>query len=224
MTPSLIIHRCDQRTDAWFAARCGKVTGSHAADMLATIKSGEATGRRTLRESLVVERLAGQKVENGFVSADMQRGTDLEPAAIAAYEAQTGVLVQAVGFVERMDLAVGCSPDGVLGAWDGLLEVKCPRATTHLGYWRSGGVPSAYVAQLRHALYVTGLPYIDFASFDPRFPPELQLFVVRFTAADADLPAYDRLVRAFLAEVDTELQAVRTMINLRGTLREAAHV
>jgi hypothetical protein len=51
----------------------------------------------------------------------------------------------------------------------------------------------------------------------------LQLFVTRYTAAEADLPTYDRLLRAFLSEVDTELAAVRTMANLGGTLREAAH-
>jgi predicted phage-related endonuclease len=218
------VHDCEQRTAEWFAVRRGKVTGSVAADMLASVKSGEAAGRRGLREALVVEQVTGQQIEPGFVSVDMQRGTDMEPEAIAAYEAQTGTLVQRVGFLERTDVAAGCSPDGVIGAYEGILEVKCPRQTTHFSYWRKGGVPSAYVPQLRHALYVSGLPWVDFVSYDPRFPPELQLFVTRYTAAEADLPTYDRLLRAFLSEVDTELAAVRTMANLGGTLREAAHV
>ena len=32
----------EQRSHEWFAARCGRLTGSRAADMLATIKKGEA--------------------------------------------------------------------------------------------------------------------------------------------------------------------------------------
>ena len=48
-----------QRSPEWFAARCGRVTSTAAADMLATIKSGEAAARRDLRTRLVCERLTG---------------------------------------------------------------------------------------------------------------------------------------------------------------------
>ena len=36
----------EQRSELWFTARLGRLTGSRAADMLATIKSGEAAARR----------------------------------------------------------------------------------------------------------------------------------------------------------------------------------
>jgi len=45
-----------QRSAEWFAARAGRLTGSVAADMLATIKSGEAAARRDLRTRLVGHR------------------------------------------------------------------------------------------------------------------------------------------------------------------------
>ena len=49
----------EQRTPEWFAARLGRVTGSRARDVIATIKSGEAAARRDYRMELIVERYAG---------------------------------------------------------------------------------------------------------------------------------------------------------------------
>jgi hypothetical protein len=54
---SFTVVMAEQRSPEWFAARLGRLTGSRAADMLATIKSGEAAARRDLRVQLVVERL-----------------------------------------------------------------------------------------------------------------------------------------------------------------------
>jgi hypothetical protein len=88
----------EQRSPAWFAARAGRLTGSRAGDMLATIKSGEAAARRDLRTQLVVERLTGQPQEDTFINAAMQWGIDHEADAFAAYEAQSGNMVRRTGF------------------------------------------------------------------------------------------------------------------------------
>ena len=49
-----------QRSSEWFAARCGRVTGSVANDMVAKIKSGDySAARRDLRIKLAVEQLTG---------------------------------------------------------------------------------------------------------------------------------------------------------------------
>jgi hypothetical protein len=84
----------DQRSPAWIAARLGRLTGSRAADMMTTVKSGEAAGRRNLRVQLVLERLTGVSQESGYVSRDMQYGLDREADAFGAYEAATGQLAQ----------------------------------------------------------------------------------------------------------------------------------
>lgn len=212
MKPFTVIN-AEQRSAEWFAARCGKLTGSCAADVFAKVKSGEAAGRRDLRTRLVVERLTGQTQDDGgFVSKDMQRGTDLEPEAFAAYEAETGTMVQRAGFLLRSDLPVGCSPDGVIGDYDGILELKCPKAATHLRYLRAPGtLPAEHVAQVHHALFVTGAAYVDFCSFDPRFPPDLRLFLVRVTRESVDLAAYELAVRLFLDEVQKEYDDVQRL-------------
>jgi len=200
----------EQRSPEWLQARAGRLTGSRAKDMLAKIKSGEAAARRDYRMQLVAERLTGAPQEDTFVNAAMTWGIDQEPAAFAAYEAATGEMVRRTGFICAEEHLAGCSLDGDIDGFKGLLELKCPKTATHIGYLEDGGVPTAHMAQLRHNLWVTGAEYIDFASFDPRLPKRLQLFIVRLKAQDADLAAYERDALQFLCEVDERIDALRS--------------
>jgi hypothetical protein len=206
---------CDQRTPAWKSARAGRLTASRAKDMLASVKSGEAAARRDLRVQLVVERLTGEPQDATFVNADMQRGIDLEREAFAAYEIVTGHVAHRCGFVAHNELPIGCSPDGVIDDFRGLLELKVPKSATHLGYLRSGGVPAEHRPQLLHALWVTGAEYIDFLSFDPRFPASMETFYVRLERDEDAIAEYAKKALAFLVEIETELQAMRTATDMR---------
>lgn len=200
---------CEQRTPEWAAARLGLLTGSRVADAFATIKKGEAAGRRNLRTQLVLERLTQQSQEGDFCSPDMERGMALEPDAYAAYEAETGRLVQSVGFVMHDDLLTGCSPDGL--TFEGVIEIKCPKAATHLEYLRDG-LPGKYLLQIQHSLWITGAAWGDFVSYHPAFPPEVRLKVTRVLASCCDFDAHEREVRRFLAEVDAEERSVRALM------------
>lgn len=224
MKPFTIIHT-EQRSEDWFLARLGRLTGSRAADMLSTIKSGEAAARRDLRTQLVVERLTQTLQEESFVNAAMQRGMDLEPAAFAAYEARTGLVAQRTGFLAHTTLAIGCSLDGHVGDFEGITEFKCPKSATHLRYLRSNEVPADYLPQITHNLWVSDAQWCDFLSFDDRFPVTLQTFLVRVERDDKAIAAYRDKALAFLQEVDRDVQAVRTLADLPDALKEAvAHV
>ena len=212
----------EQRSPEWFAARLGRLTGSRAADMLSIIKSGEAAARRDLRVQLVCERLTQTLQEDAFVNAVMQRGIDMEPAAFAAYESLTGQVARRTGFLAHDTLAIGCSLDGHIGNFDGLLEMKCPKSATHLRYLRAGTVPLDYLPQITHNLWVTGAAWCDFLSFDDRFPKGLQTFLVRVERSAIDLDAYITKATAFLAEVASEVAAVRTISDLPSVLKEAS--
>ncbi len=74
----------EQRTPEWFAARCGKVTASRLADVMARTKSGYAASRQNYMAELICQRLTG-KLEEGFSNAAMIRGTELEPVAREMY-------------------------------------------------------------------------------------------------------------------------------------------
>jgi hypothetical protein len=213
----VIVHHCDQRTTEWMALRAGKLTGSAAKDMLASIKSGEAAARRDLRYKLVAERLSGQSQEDGYINAVMQWGIDHESEAIAAYEALTGNLVEPIGFVESDNLMVGTSPDGFVGD-DGIVSIKCPKTATQIRYIREGVEPAEHVAQNTHELWLTGRAWIDFVSYDPRLPDGLRLFIRRVTRDEAALSEYATKALAFLRDVDAEAEALRTLTNLTGQL------
>lgn len=205
-----IVH-AEQRSEQWFAARSGLLTGSRAADMLATIKSGEAAARRDYRMQLVCERLTGQPQEDGFVNAAMQRGIDLEPMAFAAYEALTGSMAVRTGFLRHTSILAGCSLDGHVDNFAGIVEIKCPKSATHLKYLRGmGKAPEDYLPQITHNLWITGAQWCDFLSFDDRFPDEMQTFLVRVKRSDVDIDGYEKKALAFLAEVDAETLAIRT--------------
>jgi hypothetical protein len=209
---SFTIVDVEQRSEAWSRARAGRLTASNAKHLLSKGKgSAEAAGRRDLRAQLVVEQLTGLPSDDGdgFVNAAMQWGIDHEAEAFAAYEALTGTLTTRVGFLAHTELMAGGSPDGVIGDFEGLLEIKCPKSATHLGYLRgSKEVPAEHSAQLTHMLWLTGVPFIDFLSFDPRFPKHLQTFLVRLKKEDVDLAAYELAVRLFLKEVDSDVAAL----------------
>jgi predicted phage-related endonuclease len=196
-----------QRSPEWFAARAGRLTGSCAGDMLATIKTGEAAARRDLRTRLVVERLTGQPQDDPYINPVMQWGIDHEADAFAAYEALTGHLVRRTGFLRGDEHMVGCSLDGDVDDFAGIVEIKCPKSATHLGYLKAKDVPANHKPQLLHNLWVSGAQWCDFVSYDPRFPEHMQLFVCRVPRVEIEVRSYAGAAERFLEEVDNEYAA-----------------
>lgn len=211
----------EQRSGAWYAARVGRLTGSAAGDMLSRIKSGEAAARRNLRLRLVLERLTGRSQEPDFVSPAMQAGLDREAGAFAAYEALTGEVVIRTGFLAHTELMAGCSLDGHIGDFVKLLSIKCRQPAAHLDFLKSGSIPADAMAQIRHELWLTNADEHDYFSWNPDFPPELQSKIRTVTRLEADCGGYEREALAFLAEVDREVEAVRTMSDVKSVLKQA---
>lgn len=170
----------EQRSPEWIAARLGKLTASRFADVMNILKDGTpGANRRALVTMLAVERLTGSPVDT-FQNDAMRRGTELEPAARAAYEAHTGELVEEVAFIQHPELSyVGVSPDGLLGT-AGMVELKCPaNMAKHLDALRSNDHAKEYKWQLLGQLWVAEREWVDAASFDPRFPEHLRLAIFR---------------------------------------------
>jgi putative phage-type endonuclease len=196
-----------QGSPEWFAARCGRVTASRVADVVARTKTGWGASRANYAAELIAERLTGCTAP-GFSNSAMQWGTDQEPVARAAYEARTGVSVDLVGFVDHPEIAMsGASPDGLIGD-DGLLEIKCPNTATHLDTLLSETVPGKYVTQMQWQMACTGRAWCDFASFDPRLPANMALFVRRIDRDVSLILELESEVAAFLAEIDAKVEAL----------------
>lgn len=213
---------CEQRSPEWVAARVGRLTSTCAADMLATLKNGgEAAGRRNLRIRLALERVTGRSLEREFMSRAMQDGVDREADAYSAYEGLTGEMLSRTGFLAHNALPVGGSLDGHVGDFEGLIEIKCPMPATHWEYLRTGNVPTDYMRQVVHLLWLTGAKWCDWFSFQPYFPDPLRIKLVRVYLDSAVVADYEKKALAFLAEVDREVEAIETMANLSGQLEKA---
>lgn len=202
-----------QRSPEWKDLRLGRLTSTCAAPMLATRKDKqEAADRRNLRLRLVLERITNRTQESTYVSSAMQQGQDREADARVLYEAITGRLLTSVGFVAHDSLMAGCSPDGIVGHFEGLVEAKCPLASTHLSYVRSGRVPEEYYHQVTHQLWITGARWCDWISYCPDFPEPLQMRMVRIDRVEEAMKAYELIVRQFLAEVDRDHAEILALV------------
>lgn len=198
-----------QGTDTWREARLGCATASRFADIIAAVKNGEAAARRNYRAQLVCERLTGIP-QDQYVSDAMLFGTETEPVARLAYEAETGHVVTETGFIAHAALRAGCSPDGLIGA-DGGVEIKCPNTATHIETLLDGAMPMKHAPQVQGCMWITGRRWWDFVSFDPRLPDRLRLFVVRVPRDDAYIKRLAGEVNTFLLEVDDFERRLRAL-------------
>lgn len=205
----------EQRSPEWYAARLGKVTASRVADVTAKTRSGYGASRANYMAELIVERLTGAPTE-GYQNAAMIWGTNTEPLARAAYEVRQGALVDEIGFVPHPSIdSAGCSPDGLIGA-DGLLEVKCPNTATHIEYFLDQGAPAKYWPQMQWQMACTGRQWVDFVSFDPRMPDDMQYAVRRVNRDDECIAELEAEVIKFLSELDAKIASLKARVRDAG--------
>jgi len=199
-----------QGTENWYAARCGKVTASRVADIIAKTKTGYSTSRDNYLAQLVCERMTKKPAES-FSNAAMQWGTDQEPFARAAYESAKDVLVEEVGFITHPTIAgAGASPDGLVGDL-GLVEIKCPNTHTHIQTLLDQKVPEKYNTQMQWQMACTQRQWCDFVSFDPRMDEGLQLFIKRVEFHPLYVENLEKEVIEFLAEVEYKISQLNKL-------------
>lgn len=205
----------EQRSAAWFSQRCGSLTASRIADMMAQTKSGPSASRANYAAQLVAERLTGT-VEQSYSNAAMQWGTDKEPEARNAYEFIQGVSVIEAEFVQHPVIQwAGASPDGHVG-FDGLVEFKCPNTATHIATLRGAPVADKYMKQMQFQMACTGAKWCDMASYDPRLCLEMQLHVTRVQRDDEMIAEIEAAAIQFLDEI------AATVAELEFKYRKAA--
>lgn len=188
-----------QRTQDWFAARCGLCTSSKFADAMAKLKSGKpAQARTSYAIQLVCERISGQPTPH-FETAAMRWGTEHEPGARVEYAWRNKIEVQEVGFIKHPTLMCGASPDGLVGD-EGLCEIKAPTTQRQVETWLNG-MPEDHIPQIQGQMWITGRKFVDFVSFDPRLVG-YELYVQRIERDDAYIANLEAEIREFLSEVD----------------------
>jgi exodeoxyribonuclease (lambda-induced) len=207
-----------QGSEAWLQARVGKITASRykdARDRLKPAKGktiGEPSAKCTAYAAQVaVERIAGRPVEKAFENWQMREGTEQEPHARAAYDLETGNIVDEVGAIVTDDDLFLYSPDGLVGD-DGLLEIKTILSPERIVRVIGEGDLSEYMDQCLGGLWLTGRKWIDLVLWCPALESiGRQLTVHHITrdenaieALEADLIAFARMVQ----EKETQLRAL----------------
>ena len=194
---------------AWVTARIGCLTASRMADVMAVSRRDgkPLKARQDYLMELVAERLTGVATDH-YVTEFMQHGIDNEPDAKLAYAEVSGRNIIPSGFMLHPTIEFcGATPDGFVGE-DGLIEIKCPRTVTHIGYLMAKEVPEQYKPQMALQMIVTGRAWCDFVSFDPRCPPRQRVFIVRYEPSEDDLEQIEMAAKLFLAEVDQLFEQV----------------
>lgn len=214
----------EQRSDEWFAERAGKITASRMHDVMVErergeFKSGPRKGQPKQQalalvayaRQLAAERLT-QKPRKQIKAAALQWGRDVEPAAVAAYQAETGVIVEQCGFIQHPTHEfIGASPDFLVGT-DGGGEIKSPESSeVHLETLLNG-LPQEHIEQIHGGLWVTGRQWWDFVSYHPDFPEEYRLYIQRVSRDDEYI---SRLEDACLL-MEADVQAILSQIQQRA--------
>ena len=206
-------------TAEWFDARCGRVTASRIHDATKRLKNGAwSTERTNYMTELAVERLTGVTTRH-YVSDAMLHGIENEPDAIAALEFALDVDVHPIGFVQHPTIyQSGATPDGAVGDV-GLVEVKAPTSKTHIETILTKEIDPRYIAQMAwHLACCPDREYVDFGTYDPRMPPDLQLWVFRYMRDEKYIAALEADVREFLDELEDMVEKLKST----GRLEAAA--
>jgi len=155
---------CVQGTPEWYTARCGVVTASKFSDVMA---KGEGKVRRSYMYRLAGERITGVPAET-YRNADMERGQEMEAEARSFYAMMTSADLKLVGFIKNGNK--GCSPDALIPAENGGLEIKTCQPSVLVEYLMKAAAdplwfPPEHKAQLQGNILVAELKWIDLCCY-----------------------------------------------------------
>lgn len=191
----------EQQSAEWHQLRCGLVTASRIKDLLSNGRGGKPSlTRATYQREILAEMLTGETKQFGGSRAT-DWGNELEAEAVREYEIQTGEICEVIDFVKHPTLKAGASPDRLIGS-NGGAEIKCPfNSEVHLNTLING-MPAEHMSQVQFNLLCTGRDWWEFISFDPRFPPDLRLYVERVYPDQEWFKSTEKAIRIFFAEIE----------------------
>ena len=157
----MIKHNITQGTADWLELRHGKITG--------TASKGLFVKSDTLLIDLISQHIEDWELEDSYSSADMLRGTELEPYAREAISDELFISFKEIGFIQNASIPIlGLSPDGLSEDDTIGLEIKCPKAKKHTETILANDIPSDNIHQVLHYFTVNPkLETIYFVSYRP---------------------------------------------------------
>ena len=145
-----------QGTESWHAFRRSRVGASEAPIIL-----GESPFRTKLE--LWEEKVGIRDPQP--INSSMRRGMMLEGPARRCYEEMTGIdVVDAIKVSEQYSWMFA-SLDGISLDQKTIVEIKCTSKKNH-ELAKNGQIPSYYMPQVQHQIYVCGLDSCHYFSYD----------------------------------------------------------
>lgn len=169
----MIIHDVEQNSEEWFKLRAGIPTASKFSDLV-TSTGGTSKSLEKYAYTLAAEKWSGGDVGDFEGNAWTERGHELEDDARKSYEFIKEVEAVKAGFITNNALTMGCSVDRLING-DGILEIKCLKATTHietiLYYKNHGKAPPKYFQQKQGQMMIAERKWCDLYFYHPKLPP-----------------------------------------------------
>lgn len=202
--------KLEQGSEEWLMARRGVVTGSRFKDCRDKLKSGQPSKACLEYARDVARERIGGKAPAKFQNAAMRTGVEQEPVARAMYEAQTGYMVDEVGFYLSDDDLFGLSPDGTIDE-DGVLEIKTMVSSETLFTAVVDGDISAYRDQCLGYLWLLGRQWVDLVLWAPDLEAAGRkgLHIVRIERNENDIEKLEADLMAFAVLVQDNEEKLR---------------
>jgi acylphosphatase len=146
----------------------------------------------------------------------MDRGTRLEPDALAAFELETGKSVETVGFCKSEDNeAIAQSPDGYIKNTNDTeaIEIKSMGGKNHVKLWLENEVPKEYEWQVVQYFVVNAeLQKLYFVGYNPQIPVHPLHIIEVSRASVAQMIEKSKVEQVkFINEVNAMLSTIITL-------------
>jgi YqaJ-like viral recombinase domain len=215
--PGAIIIRCRQDSDEWRDHHIGIPTASNFHRILTPKTLKLSAMRKPYLYRLIAERLMNEYLPEKAQPYEqplywLNRGIDMEPVAVQAFERAKNKQIERIGFVLGPNKKLGCSPDGlIVGSNDKeAVEIKSPAPWTHMAYLLAQADEEAwqhYRCQVQGQILIGGFDAVHFYSYHPRMPP-------KYVLTEPDLP-FGKILRQaledFVGELDRETERAREL-------------
>ena len=148
-----------QNTEDWFRLRMSIPTAS-AMDKIITPTGKKSSQAEAYMAKLLWEYVSGvplQEQEDMYQSPWMEHGHEYEATTVKAFEFQTGLACEKVGFISNWDNTIGASPDRIVRGV-ACCEIKSPAPYTQLLYLLDkDSLAKNYWPQLQAQIFVSEL-------------------------------------------------------------------
>lgn len=164
----------EQNTPEWHQIKWGKIGG--------TLSKGLFVDSDTLFIDILSQHIEeyNDDDEEGYQSASMIRGKELEPRAIEYAEKYTGIKFNSTGWLQSEEnRLLGISPDGISDCEEYGVESKCLSRKEHTAILVENKTPKEKISQIVH--YFTVNPKFKKVFFIAFRPESMKPFIEEFT-------------------------------------------